>query len=70
MPITQKQLNHKRIYINKNHNVMIKKTMYEAPDSELLLVKFEEAFLQGTNWGKANEAGTMGDENEDNTFSF
>jgi len=27
---------------------MMKKTVYEAPESELIMVRFEEAFLQGT----------------------
>ena len=27
---------------------MMKKTFYEAPESELIVVRFEEAFLQGT----------------------
>lgn len=30
---------------------MIKKSFYEAPEAELLLVKFEEGFLTGTNKG-------------------
>ena len=30
---------------------MIKKCMYEAPETELLLVRFEGNFLQGTNPG-------------------
>ena len=44
IPLTRKRLNNKRIYTNKNHNVMIKKLYYEAPDAELLEVKFEENF--------------------------
>ena len=28
---------------------MMKKSFYEAPEAELLLVKFEESFLNGTN---------------------
>lgn len=28
---------------------MMKKSFYEAPEAELLLVKFEEGFLTGTN---------------------
>ena len=32
-----------------NHNKMKNKSFYEAPSSELLLINFEEAFLQGTN---------------------
>ena len=28
---------------------MLKKSFYEAPEAELLLVKFEESFLTGTN---------------------
>ena len=31
-----------------NHNKMKTKSFYEAPSSELLLINFEEAFLQGT----------------------
>lgn len=35
---------------------MIKKSFYEAPEAELLLVKFEESFLTGTTLttGKSN----------------
>lgn len=45
------------------------KTFYEAPDSELLLINFEEAFLQGTyntpgnNYGD-NDLGDLDDDDE------
>ena len=29
----------------QNNNVMIKKSFYEAPESELIMVRFEEGFL-------------------------
>ena len=32
------------IFTNKNHNVMIKKT-YENPESELIIVRFEENIM-------------------------
>ena len=40
----------------QNHKTMIKKSFYEAPEAELLLVKFEESFLTGTTLttGKSN----------------
>lgn len=47
---------------------MIKKTFYEAPETELILVKFEEGFLTGTNgWDSpATSSTTWGDEGDDN----
>ena len=40
----ESQLN---IFTNKNHNVMIKKRLYEAPEAELIFVKIEENILSG-----------------------
>lgn len=42
---------------------MKRKTLYEAPSSELLLVKFEEAFLQGT--GGAGGPDPIDDDDEE-----
>ena len=39
------------------------KAFYEAPSSELLLINFEEAFLQGT--GSDNPGNGYGDNNLD-----
>ena len=36
---------------------MIKKCMYEAPEAELFLIKFEEDFLQGTNMNVTTDMG-------------
>ena len=33
----------------QNHNVMLKKSFYETPEAELLLVKFEENFCYSPN---------------------
>lgn len=30
---------------------MIKKNLYEAPDAHLLVIRYEESFLQGSNTG-------------------
>ena len=38
---------------------MIKKTMYEAPESELLLVKFEEAILGLSNQGTTIQSASI-----------
>ena len=46
MTMTWKQLNHKGIYTNKNHNVMIKKLYYESPEAEILVVDFEASLCQ------------------------
>ena len=68
MPVAWKRLIDNRININKNHNVMIKKH-YEIPESELLLVKFEEAFLGGTYNSKGIEEGNERD-GDDEGFTF
>lgn len=54
---------------NKKHNVMIKKNTYETPSAELFEVRFEENIMSPT-WGGANQAGTVGDEDPDNTIDF
>ena len=38
----------------QNNNVMMKKSFYETPESELIVVRFEEAFLQGTGYNPNN----------------
>ena len=48
---------------------MYKKLLYSAPEAELLVVKFEENIMSPT-WSNPNQAGTMGDEDSDNTFDF
>jgi hypothetical protein len=47
-PLSRKRLIHRIIYTNKNHNIMIKKLLYTAPESELLFVKFEENIMSNT----------------------
>ena len=47
---------------------MLKKQLYSAPEAELLVVRFEENLL-GTQWTK-NQAGDIGDENEEYTYDF
>lgn len=42
-PHSRKRLIHRIIYTNKNYNVM-KKNNYVTPESELLIVRFEENF--------------------------
>ena len=52
----------------QNSNVMIKKSIYEAPETELILVRFEESFLTGTVYGSDNQPGKgwgTGDNDED-----
>lgn len=46
-----------------NHNKMKTKSFYEAPSSELLLINFEEAFLQGT--GTPGDPDPIDDDEED-----
>ena len=53
----------------QNNNVMMKKSFYEAPEAELLLVKFEENIMS-PQYGAKNQPGVVGDENEDNTYGF
>ena len=48
---------------------MMKKSFYEAPEAELLLVKFEENIMS-PQYGAKNQPGVVGDENEDNTYGF
>ena len=38
---------------------MIKKNLYEAPDAHLIVLRYEDAFLQGSNTG-----GKPGDDDE------
>ena len=46
---------------------MIKKSFYETPEAELLLVKFEENFLTGTNLTTGNSNVEIPDEIDDPT---
>ena len=48
----------------QNNNVMIKKSFYEAPEAELLLVKFEENIM--SNGLPTSTVTTVEDEWEDN----
>ena len=47
------------INTNKNHNIMKKKTFYEAPETELLVVKFEENFCYSPYGSNGASGGTM-----------
>ena len=42
-------------YTNKNHNVMKRKTFYEAPETELILVKFEENIMSPVPGGAGDD---------------
>ena len=48
---------------------MIKKN-YENPESELLVVRFEDNFCQTGPYGAKNSAGTQLTEEEDYTYSY
>ena len=50
--------------ININHSIMRKKLFYEAPDAEVLVIRYEEAFLQGTNPQQEMGGGSPGDPND------
>ena len=47
---------------------MVKKQLYETPESELLVVKIEEGFLQASNYGAKGAAG--GDIEEGNEYDL
>ena len=47
---------------------MNKKLLYSAPEAELLVVKFEESFLQASNFGAKGAAG--GDIEEGNEYDL
>lgn len=47
---------------------MRKKLLYTAPDAELLVIRFEENILS-QKWTQ-NQAGTIGDEDDDYTYDF
>ena len=47
----------------------MKKTNYETPQAELIVVRFEENILSA-KFGAKNQAGTLGDEDDDYTYSF
>ena len=67
-PFSRKHLIHRIIYTNKTYNVM-KKNNYVTPESELLIVRFEENIMS-PQYGAKNQPGVVGDENEDNTYGF
>ena len=54
---SRKRLIHRIIYTNKNHNIMIKKTYLEAPQAELLVVRFEGNFCATGPYGEGGAAG-------------
>ena len=64
MPVAWKRLIDNRININKNHNVMIKKSLYSTPESELLVVKFEENFCTTGPTGGAGGDDNIVDDGE------
>lgn len=66
-PQLQNQLHHKRLY-KQNNKVMIKKTFYEAPETELILVRFEENILSvgGANNGYNGDGNDLGDLDDPN----
>jgi len=48
-----------------------KKSLYEAPTTDVLVVRFEGALLQtSVTWGKKNDAASVGDEDDDRIYSF
>ena len=49
--------------INNIHSIMHKKLFYEAPDAEVLVIRYEEAFLQGPS-NQQIEGGYPGDSDE------
>ena len=64
-PFSRKRLIHRIIYTNKNNNVMNKKSLYAAPDSELLLVRFEENIMSVTpNGSKFKEPADVDDQSD------
>ena len=58
-------------YTYKNHNVMKRKTFYEAPETELILVNYEEAFLNGTTGGYTEGGGgSYGDDDTNDNGEY
>ena len=53
-PQQRNQLHYKRLY-KQNHNVMKRKTFYEAPETELILVKFEENIMSPVPGGAGDD---------------
>ena len=47
----------------------MKKTTYETPQAELIEVRIEENIMS-PQFGAKNQAGTLGDEDDDYTYSF
>ena len=69
-PQQRNQLHYKRLY-KQNHNVMKRKTFYEAPETELILVNYEEAFLNGTTGGYTEGGGgSYGDDDTNDNGEY
>ena len=66
-PSLRKRLIYCRIHKkHKTHNTMHTKQFYEAPEAELLVVRFEERILDGslTGYGAAGKSGGVMDAND------
>ena len=64
---SRKRLIHRIIYTNKNNNVM-KKNNYVTPESELLIVRFEENILSnntGESFDNTDMQGGFTEDGED-----
>ena len=48
------------------------KMFYQQPSVDIVDVMFDEAVLQSSNsnWGNANDAGILGDEEDDRTYTY
>ena len=46
------------------------KMIYQQPSVDIVDVMFDEAVLQSSNWGNANDAGILGDEEDDRTYTY
>ena len=69
-PQQRNQLHHKRFY-KQNHIIMKKTTFYEAPETELILVNYEEAFLNGTTGGYTEGGGgSYGDDDTNDNGEY
>lgn len=59
--------------INLKNNMLMnkKKSLYEAPTTNILVVRFEGALLQtSVTWGNKNDAASVGNEEDDRIYSF
>lgn len=43
---------------------------YQQPSVDIIDVLFDEAVLQASNWGNANDAGILGDEEDNRTYTY